>query len=390
MKIKVSFVMVALLAGILSLCAQPKINTNKKNGGYTFNITKMVNCTSVKNQFKSGTCWSYSSQSFLESEIMRQGKGPVELSPMFVVRSSYIQKAEHYMRYQGNTNFGEGGEPHDVINAVREYGIIPKEIYSGMLPGEDKPRHGEMNSVLRAMLDAMLKLPDGRLSPAWKQAYLGTLNAYMGTPPDIFTYEGKTYTPQSFAKYMGINPDDYIEITSFSHHPFYTQFIMEVSDNWANSQIYNVPLEDFRKIADNALQNNYTIEWGSDVSEKGFSFKNGVAIVPEKDYDDMTHAEKDSMFTKPDKEKSISQALRQQAFDDLSTTDDHGMQIVGMAKDQAGHDYYLVKNSWGTDRNDLDGYFYASVPFFLYKTTSIMVNKHAIPKDIAEKMGIKL
>lgn len=372
------------------LRAQPSINTNKKNGGYTFTLEKVVGVTPVKNQYKSGTCWVYSSQSFIESEVMRNGKGKYDLSEMFVVHNDYIEKAEHYIRYQGHTNFGEGGEPHDVINSIRDYGIVPKEIYTGMPAGQLKPTHGEMSGVLKAMLDAMLKLPDGRLDPHWKDAYIAALNAYMGIPPDIFTYNNKTFTPKSFAKELGIDADDYIEITSFTHHPFYTQFIMEVPDNWANAMIYNVTLDDMQKIADNAIANDYSIEWGSDVSEKGFSYKNGVAIVPARDYDDMTQAEKDSMFNKPSDEKVITQQLRQEAFDNLSTTDDHGMQIVGKAKDQIGHEYYLVKNSWGTERNDLDGYFYCSVPYFLYKTTSILVNKHAIPKDIAKKMGIKL
>ncbi|MBL0310881.1 MAG: aminopeptidase [Bacteroidetes bacterium] len=387
---KITILYICTLVWTAAINAQPTINTNKKDGGYTFTMKKTVGCTDVKNQYKSGTCWSYSTQSFLESEVMRNKKINIDLSEMFVVRNTYIQKAISFLRYQGTTNFSAGGEPHDVINTVREYGIVPQEVYSGMPAGQTKPEHGEIDRVLKAMLDAMVKLPDGKLNPNWKAAFLGALNGYMGAAPDIFTYEGKTYTPLSFAKYLGINADDYVEITSFTHHPFYTEFIMEVSDNWSNSPIYNVPLEDLKRIADNALTNNYSIEWASDVSEKGFNFKNGLAIVPEKNYDDMTQAEKDSMFTKPDKEKVITQQMRQEAFDNLTTTDDHGMQMVGMAKDQDGHDYYLVKNSWGTDRNDLGGYFYCSAPYFMFKTTSIMVNKNAIPKDIASKMGIKL
>ncbi len=390
MKLFQRLMLAALLIAVSSLKAQPPINTNKKNGGYTFTIDKQVNCTPVKNQNKSGTCWCYSTQSFIESELMRMGKGNLDLSEMFVVRNMYIQKAEHYIRYQGHTNFGAGGEPHDVINAMREYGIVPKEIYSGMPPGETKPVHNEMDGALKAMLDVMVKTPDGKLNPNWKAAFIGALNGYMGTPSETFTYQGKTYTPQSYAKSLGINPDDYVELTSFTHHPFYSQFILEVPDNWANSEVYNVSLEDLGRIAANAIANDYSVEWGTDVSEKGFSYKNGVAIVPEKDYDDMNQMEKDSMFNKPGKEKVITQQLRQEAFDNLSTTDDHGMQITGSAKDQNGNSYYLVKNSWGTERNDLAGYFYCSVPYFLYKTTSIMVNKHALPKDIANKLGIKI
>ena len=373
-----------------AICAQPSINTNKKNGGYAFTISKMIDCTPVKNQFKSGTCWVFSTNSFIESEIMRLGNGKIDLSEMYVVRNMYIQKAEHYVRYQGNTNFGSGGEPHDVINAVRQYGLIPFSVYSGMPEGQVKPVHSEMDAVLKAMLDAMIKLPDGKLNPNWKSAFIGALDGYLGTPPANFNFQGKNYTPQSFAQAMGINPDDYVEITSFAHHPFYSQFILEIPDNWANQAEYNVALQDLKRIVDNAVNNNYSVDWACDVSEHGFSFKNGVAIVPEKNFDDMTQGEKDSMFSKPNPEKAINQANRQDAFDNLSTTDDHGMQIVGYANDQTGKPYYLVKNSWGTDRNDLDGYLYCSVPYFLYKTTAILVNKNAIPKDIANKLGIKM
>jgi bleomycin hydrolase len=369
------------------------INTNKKGGAYTFTIQKEVGVTSVKNQFKSNTCWVFSTESFVESELMRMGKGKLDISEMYVVHNIYIQKAEHFIRYQGLTNFGPGGEPHDVMNAIREYGIVPEEVYSG-LPHlqEQKPVQSEMDGVLKAMLDVMIKTPEGKLNPNWKAAFIGALNGYMGTPPETFTYQGKTYTPQSYAKSLGFDPDDYIELTSFTHdnHAFYQPFILEVSDNFANGQVYNVPLDDLKRIADNAIANDYSIEWASDVSEKGFSFKNGLAIVPSKNYEDMTQAEKDSMFLKPGQEKVITQQIRQEAFDNLSTTDDHGMQIVGTAKDQNGNDYYLVKNSWGTEGNDLGGYFYCSVPYFEYKTTSMMVNKRALPKDIAQKLGIKI
>jgi bleomycin hydrolase len=370
--------------------AQPTINTNKKGGGYTFTIQKSITGTPVKNQNKSGTCWCFSTNSFIESEVMRMGKGNVHLSEMYVVRNMYIQKAERYIRYHGGTSFGSGGELHDVINAIREYGVVPFDEYTGMPQGEEKPVHFEMDAVLKAMLDAMIKTPDGTLNDKWKAAFTGALDGYMGVPPDTFTYQGKKYTPKSFAASLDINPDDYVEVTSFTHHPFYTSFIFEVPDNWSNGIVYNVPLDELQRIADNAISNNYTVAWASDVSEKGFNFKNGLAYVPAKDYEVMTQAEKDSMFTHPAPEKTITQQLRQKAFDNFATTDDHGMLIMGTAKDQDGHDYYLVKNSWGTERNDLEGYFYCSVPYFQYKTTSILINKHALPKDIAKKLGIKI
>ena len=247
-----------------------------------------------------------------------------------------------------------------------------------------------MDAVVKSMIDAGLKSMDGGLTGSLMPAVESTLDAYLGKVPSKFNYKGKEYTPKSFQESLGINPDDYIEIGSYTHHPFYQSFNLEVSDNWANSMVYNVPLEEMNKIAENAINNNYSIAWAADVSEKGFSFKNGVAIVPEKPWVDMTKMEADSAFTKPQPEMNITQEMRQTAFDRLSTTDDHGMHIIGMAKDQAGTPYYIVKNSWGTEGNDCDGYFYCSVPYFKYKTTSILINKKAIPKDIAKKMGLSI
>jgi bleomycin hydrolase len=380
----------ALIACWFVTQAQPSINTNKKGGGYTFTIQKIIAAPPVKNQFKSGTCWCFSTNSFVESELLRMGKGNINLSEMFVIRNMYIQKAEHYVRYHGMANFGDGGEPHDVINAIREYGMIPYEVYTGMPPGQDKPVQNEMNEVLKAMLDVMIKIPDGSLNPNWKQAFIGALDGYMGAPPQSFNYQDKAYTPKSFAQSLGVNPDDYIEITSFTHHPFYAPFILEVPDNWASALVYNVPLDELQRIAESAVADNYSVDWACDDSERGFSFKNGLAIVPEKNYEDMSPSERDSLFVAPSSEKLITPEVRQEAFDNLTTTDDHGMQIIGMARDQIGHSYYLVKNSWGTGQNDLGGYLYCSVPYFLYKTTCIMINKHALPKDIAAKLGIKL
>jgi bleomycin hydrolase len=362
--------------------------TNKQGSKYQFSIVKDIAATSVKNQFHSGTCWCFSTQSFLESELMRMGKGTFSLSQMFVIHNMYLLKAQHYMRYMGHTNFGDGGEPHDVINAVKMYGIVPSSVYKGMPDDMDKPEFSEMDNVLKAMLDAMLKLPEGKLNSNWFAAFQGALDGYMGKPPAEFTYEGKNYTPMTFAKYLGINPDDYVEVTSFTHHPFHTKFILEVSDNFEDGEAYNVPLDEFQKITDNAIMNGYTVEWGADVSESYCDLKSSsLAIVPDMDLDNISRSQRDSIFTNPVAQKTITQDMRQKAFDNLATTDDHGMQITGIAKDQNGVEYYIVKNSWGTG-NYCKGYDYVSQPYYLYKTTCIMVNKNAIPADIRKELGI--
>ncbi len=383
------FLIYLLLCFSLISNAQDSIRLNKKNGGFKFKIEKQINATAVKNQYKSGTCWSYSGLSFFESELIRMGKGEHDLSEMFIVRNTYPLKAEKYVRMHGNVTFSAGSVFHDVTNVIRSFGIVPNEVYLGNPVFNGKNVHNEMDAILTAMLAAVIKNPNGRLSEEWKKAYDAVLDVYLGAIPASFEYKGKKYTPPTFARSMGINADDYIEITSFSHHPFYSKFALEIPDNWSWDAVYNVPLADLQKIMSNAIATNYGIAWASDISEKSFSFTNGVAYVPEKEYDEMTQAEKDSMFTKPLPERVITQEMRQQAFDNYSTEDDHGMHIIGIARDQNDAKYYLVKNSWGEERNDCKGYFYATENYVLLKTTSIMVHKDAVPKEIAKKMGLK-
>ncbi len=362
--------------------------TNAHGSNYKFTIIKDNGALDVRNQNKSGTCWCFSTQSFLESELLRMGKGKIPLSEMFVIHNMYLDKAKNYVRYQGHAQFGEGGEPHDVMNAVRKYGIVPADAYIGLPRGESLPVMGEMDAVLKAMLDEVNKLHDGKLNPNWFTAFQGALDGYMGVVPTEFKYDGKSYTPKTFAKYLGINPEDYVEITSFTHHPFYSKFALEVPDNWAGAQVYNVPLDEFQKITDNAIQNGYTVEWGADVSEPGCAIRNySLAIIPDMNMDTITAPTKKYIFNNPVPQLKITDSIRQAAFDNLSTTDDHGMQITGMANDQNGTPYYIVKNSWGTS-NYCNGYFYVSTQYYLYKTTSIMVNKNAIPEDIRKKMGL--
>jgi bleomycin hydrolase len=377
--------------------------TEKKvDSGFRFTIIKQVGATPVKNQNRSSTCWSYSSISFLEAELLRMGKDTFDLSEMFCVRESYSDKAVMYIRFQGKHNFSSGGAFHDVTNVFMKYGMIPEGSYNGNTIGEVNPVHGEVDGVLSAYVDAVLKNPNKKLTPVWHQGFDGILDAYFGKVPEKFTYKGKEYTPLSFAGSLGLNPEDYLEVTSFTHHPFYTKFILEIPDNWALEETYNVPMDDLIRVIDNAIEKGYSVAWGSDVSEKGFSWKNGVAIVPDKNapemaglerakWEKMSDADKEKLlfkFNKPVPEKTITQEMRQAEFDNYQTTDDHGMHIVGVAKDQNGTKYYLVKNSWGLEGSPYKGYFYASESFVKLKTTDIMIHKDALPGDIRKKLGL--
>lgn len=374
-----------LIPGLASVQAQ---DLPASLNGYQFKIQKRINATDVKNQFKSGTCWVYSTHSFFESELQRMGKGLVDLSEMYIVRAGYLERAENYLRRQGAAAFGQGAENHDVLNIIREYGLVPQSAYAGFPAGQDKPQHGEMEAVLKAILDALNKHPDGgKLSGQWKKAYAGALDGYMGTPPEKFTVNGKEYTAQSWAQSLGLNLDDYVALTSYTHQPYYKPFILEVSDNWSNGSFYNLPLDEFCSVAENAVNNGFSVAWASDVSEKTFSAKEGMAIWPAKNWDDMSQGERDSLWKAPVKEKWASAAERQTAFDELSTTDDHGMHITGIVADQAGTKYYIVKNSWGTVNKEMQGYLYVSQPYFRMKTMSMMVHKDAIPAAIRQKIG---
>lgn len=390
-----SMLMISLVLSTSILNAQE----DKKPEGYKFTIEKQIKTTSVKNQYKSGTCWSFSTLAFIESELIRMGKGEYDLSDMFCVRHAYADKAEKFVRMHGSINFGGGGAAHDVTDMIRKYGIVPEEAYTGLNYGDTKHDHGEVDAVLKAYIKAIADDNNKKLTTAWLTGFNGILDAYYGKLPENFTYKGKTYTPQSFAKELGINPDDYIEFSSYTHHPFYSKFIIEVPDNWAWGEVINVPMDEMMKVIDNAINNGYTVAWGADVSEKGFSWKNGVAVVPDEEKPELQGSERDKWekltereraaqlytFDKPVKEKMITQEMRQQAFDNYQTTDDHGMQICGIAKDQNGNKYYIIKNSWSAE-GKYEGYFYASEAFVKYKTMDIMIHKDAAPKDIMKKL----
>ena len=367
------------------------IEANKAaDTGKKWHFTPVIDLTTtpVKNQGSSGTCWSYSGNSFLESEMIKAGRQPVEISQIYTARKSYEDKADRYVRLHGNLAWGDGGAAHDVINMYRKYGAVPQTAYTGLQYGTSKNKFGEMQAALKGMLDGVVKNPNGKLTPVWKKAFTAVIDTYLGADPKEFTWNGKKYTPQSFAKdVVGLNADDYVEVSSFTDAPYYTQTELLVPDNWSNDKVYNVKMDDLTGIIDNALKNGYSIVWATDVSEKYFSWKNGVAFVPEKDWEDMDEKEQKALFNGPQKERAITPESRQMAFDNYTTTDDHGMHIVGISKDQTGQEYYKVKNSWG-DKNDNKGYIYVSKPYVQYKTTALLLNKAGIPKDLRKNMGI--
>jgi bleomycin hydrolase len=303
----------------------------------------------------------------------------------------------------GNWNFGAGGAFHDVFAMIDKYGIVPAEVYQGIEYGEEKHVHGELDGILKAYVDVIIKNPNRKLSTAWKKGYESILDTYMGEPLEKFTYNGKEYTPHSYAASLGLNMSDYISITSFTHHPFYTQFAMEIPDNWMMKTSYNIPLDELLRTVNHAIDKGYSVAWASDVSDKGFNWRKGIAVLPEIDvesmdgsdrarWENLSQGEKDDelyKFDNPGKEKKITQEIRQIAFDNYTTTDDHGMVLVGKATDQNGTPYFLVKNSWGIDsRNPYNGFLYASEPFVAMQTMNITVHKDAIPADIKKKLGI--
>jgi len=390
--------LIASAAFLLTFGAWAQDNTT----GYQFSVVKENPITSIKNQGSSGTCWSFSGVGFLESELIRMGKGEHDLSEMYIVRRNYEDKAVKYVRLDGSLNFAQGGSFADVIETLNEYGVIPDEQMNGLNYGETGHKHGEMEAGLTGYVKGITSNPNRRISTAWYNGFQGILDAYLGKKPENFTYKGKSYTPQSLAKELGLNSDNYISLTSFTHHPFYAPFAVEVPDNWRWALSYNVPMDEMIKIMDNAIEKGYTIAWASDVSETGFT-RNGIGVVPDETASenigsDQAHwlglstteqraALRKKIEAGPVKEMIITQDMRQKGYDNHETTDDHGMQIYGIAKDQNGNKYYMVKNSWG-DAGMYKGIWYVSEAFVKYKTISFVINKEALPKDIANKLKI--
>ena len=391
------YLMLAVFAGSLATVSAmpapadaPEIITPDSTG-FTFTDVISLPTTPVKNQNKSGTCWCFAGASLLEEDVLRKGGPELDLSEMYWVRQNYIDKAKKYISMDGKINFAQGGGFEDVLFAAENYGAIPEEAYSGLNYGEEKHSHYEMEEGMKAYLDALLR--GGRnLSDAWLRGFTGILDAYLGEVPEEFTYNGKTYTPESFAKEFKLAPRDFVTITSFTHHPFHTWFPLEIADNWRWASSYNVPLQEMKGIVDNALEQGYTVAWAADVSEPGWQWRKGYAVLPEekgpedlKDneaakWDQMTEKERKELtydIKGPVKEKVVTQEMRQKHFENKETTDDHGMVIIGVATDQEGNRYYKVKNSW--DTNQLyGGFIYVSEPYFLDKTISVTLNKDAI------------
>ena len=379
--------------------AVPKDTTE----GFRFTTIDSIAISPVKDQNRSSTCWAFSTLGFLESEVLRTKGKLVDFSRMFVVSKTMIDRATYCVRLYNEPKFAPGGSAYDVIYCMEHYGLVPQEAMPGIRYGwtasDTLPVHSELDKVAAGYLKGLSGLK--RISPVWREGLQAIYDTYLGKCPESFEYEGKTNTPQSWVKSLGLNADDYVSITSYTHHPFYERFALEVPDNWRMDQMYNVPLDEMMRIIDNALANGYTLAWGADVSEIGFTRK-GIGVVPDDDHGaDITGSDmakwvgmsndkkKEELTKKPLPEKTITQQMRQDAFDNWENTDDHGMQIFGIAHDQNGKRYYMVKNSWGTMRSDYKGIWYVSEAFMQYKTNDILVHKNAIPKDIRKKLGIK-
>ena len=363
----------------MSLSAQ-EAKEEPKEEGFVFTTVKELPITSIKNQNRAGTCWCYSSMAFLESELLRMGKGEYDLSEMYIVHQTYLDRADAAVRTHGDVSFSQGGSFYDVIYGMKKFGLVPEEeMRPGVMYGDTLSNHTELTAVSDAVVAAIHDI-------------------YLGECPEKFTYKGKEYTPQSFFESTGLNPDDYISLTFYTHHPFYEPFVLEIQDNWRWGQSYNLPIDELMEVFDNAINTGYTIAWGSDVSEQGFT-RDGIAVMPDAEKvqelsgSDMAHwlkmkPEEKKLNSKPQPQKWCTQEERQEAYDNWETTDDHGMQIYGIAKDQDGNEYYMVKNSWGK-AGKYNGVWYASKAFVRYKTMNIVVNKKALPKEIAKKLGIK-
>lgn len=396
----------ALSLSVLGVFAQSDTVVNGVDSvvGFRFTTIDSVGITSIKDQHRSSTCWSFSTLGFLESELLRMGKGEYDLSEMFVVSHTMVDRAEYVVRMYGTAEFAPGGSAYDVIYCMKHYGLVPQEVMPGIRygssPSDTLPVHAELDAVAKGYLEGLTSSKLKKLSPVWKEGLQAIYDTYLGVCPKTFIYKGKEYTPKSFVKSLGLNADDYVSLTSYTHHPFYERFALEVPDNWRMDAMYNVPIDELMRVIDNALAKGYTMAWGADVSEIGFTRK-GIGVMPDVEHGaDLTGSDaahwlgltdkdkREELTRKPLPEIEVTQEMRQAAYDSWETTDDHGMQIFGIAQDQNGKRYYMVKNSWGTQRSDYKGIWYISEAFMKYKTNDILVHKDAIPADIRKKLGL--
>lgn len=402
---KALFAAAAFSLAFMSSAVAQEQPQEEKQEGYIFTTVKENPITSIKNQSRAGTCWCYSSLAFLESELLRMGKGEYDFSEMYLVYNTYMDRADATVRTHGDVSFSQGGSFYDVIYGMQKFGLIPEELMRpGVMYGDSLSNHNELSAVTESYVAAIAKSKLHSLqmgtdnAPLWKKGLEGIYDAYLGKRPETFEYKGKTYTPQSFYESTGLNNNDYISLTSYTHHPFYQPFVLEIQDNWRWGQSYNLPIDELMEVFDNAIMNGYTIAWGADVSENGFG-RTGVGTMPDmkKAQEDLTGSDmarwlkltSSSDFANgPLPQKWCTQEERQRAYDNWETTDDHGMLIYGIAKDQKGTEYYMVKNSWGTI-GTYKGIWYVSKAYARYKTMNIVVNKKALPKEIAKKLGIK-
>ena len=391
-----------LLAAVMMLLPGTMVAQEKpaaaKNDTVQFTVVKANPITSIKDQNQSGTCWDYSSLGFFEAELLRLGKGTYDLCESFVAYHTYMDRAEKAIRMHGDVSFSQGGSFYDVLYCMRHYGIVPQEAmpFPGSLYGDSLFNFNTLDAQASAYVKSIANSQMKKIPLTWKSTLSNIYANYFGELPKTFTYKGKSYTPESFQKSLGLNLDDYVSLTSFTHHPFYSKFVIEVQDNWRWAESYNLPLDEFMTVMESAVRNGYTFAWGADVSETGFS-RNGIATVPAKSYkNDLTGSDaarwmgtngKQMNEADSKDELTITQQLRQTAYDNWETTDDHGMVIYGLAKDSQGKEYFMVKNSWG-EYGRYKGSFYASKPYVAYKTMNILINKNAIPKDIRKKLGI--
>ena len=392
-----------LLAGMAAGAnAQDKSASTDKNVP-VFTTVKANPITSIKDQNRSGTCWAYSTLSFLESEILKKTGKTYDLCEMFIANKDYMDRAILTVRMHGDSQFSQGGSFSDVLTIMREDGICPESAMPapGTLTGDSLANFDEFFGVMEPYVAAVSKSKAKKISQQWRKGLQGIIDAYLGECPEKFVYEGKEYTPKTFAESLGINLDDYVSITSFTHHPFYTQFAIEVQDNWRWKPSYNVPMDEMMRIIDNAINEGYTIAWGGDVTEDGFTRKGLGMAYDVKKARSMAGTDADRWFKLSATEKRSkldslgvdapeivpTQEMRQEAYDNWETTDDHGMHLYGIAKDKNGNIFYMVKNSWG-EAGDYKGTWYMSKNFVAYKTMNFIVNKNAIPKDIRKKLGI--